>query len=472
MNSRDSSIVDLLDIVKSWGRVHPKIIGVLAYGSLARGDADDYSDIDLVLVIDSTESAFQIKGEFKELFDVTYSFDSDKKHALLLRKPPTKLEYFVVPLSDLDSVKRFFVETRFEDTHRAVLLDKSGLLESKLANWTASKNPFGRSSLVNIANDFLYYYEGIHAPFHRGDTYRAYFQYSLAFFKLSAFVGASSGMTDHLYLPKQLTNRVPIMMMDALRALSPIMDPLEIRRRKTAMLSLFQEAVKNLGLEKEFPKELIEEFRLSIESRFPLFWQLRDVGRLEGLQKGVFFRGATLSSYPKEEVASWIRSAQIKTIIDLREDEEVNSSPYDPSILGAVNYIRLPVTTRIHNESNDSALDVYSKLLKYYAALPREESFKSAVRNVVENLSDSSNLPLLLHCAGGTDRTGMIVATVLEAIGVDRAEIGRDYLMSSRYVDIRLLDAMFATLQGNGTSFTPAISEEDLKLLRCNLLNQ
>lgn len=134
----------------------------------------------------------------------------------------------------------------------------------------------------------------------------------------------------------------------------------------------------------------------------------------------------------------------------MREDKEVTKSGYDQKVVRSVNYVRLPVTTTLTKTGDVAAPDQYTRLLNYYSCLPAEQSFKLAVNGIFELLMDTQNLPLLLQCEGGTDRTGMVVAVLMDAIGVTRREITRDYLMSYRHADARLLEAMFVRFEKEG----------------------
>ena len=44
-------------------------------------------------------------------------------------------------------------------------------------------------------------------------------------------------------------------------------------------------------------------------------------------------------------------------------------------------------------------------------------------------------LPALVHCSAGKDRTGIVVALVLAALGVPDEVIAADYALSARYLD-------------------------------------
>ena len=49
----------------------------------------------------------------------------------------------------------------------------------------------------------------------------------------------------------------------------------------------------------------------------------------------------------------------------------------------------------------------------------------------INSLADGSRLPALIHCTAGKDRTGLVIALVLSAVGVEREEILRDYELST-----------------------------------------
>ncbi len=52
---------------------------------------------------------------------------------------------------------------------------------------------------------------------------------------------------------------------------------------------------------------------------------------------------------------------------------------------------------------------------------------------LLTEISDSSRLPVVIHCTGGKDRTGITVALLLELLGVRRQVVLDDYELTSRY---------------------------------------
>ena len=58
------------------------------------------------------------------------------------------------------------------------------------------------------------------------------------------------------------------------------------------------------------------------------------------------------------------------------------------------------------------------------------EFTKSAVVDILRVVSESDNVPVLIHCAHGKDRTGLVIAVILSCLGVDDDTIADDYAKS------------------------------------------
>lgn len=55
-----------------------------------------------------------------------------------------------------------------------------------------------------------------------------------------------------------------------------------------------------------------------------------------------------------------------------------------------------------------------------------------AFGSLLARLADDGRLPAVVHCLGGKDRTGMAIALLLTALGVDRGTVLDDYELTSR----------------------------------------
>ena len=117
-----------------------------------------------------------------------------------------------------------------------------------------------------------------------------------------------------------------------------------------------------------------------------------------------------------------MRAHGIRTVIDLRGDDEVaeTPSPYRDGMA----YRRTPfMSARImalHLAAHDGSLPEELRRI----AVPGG-GLEAAVRAIAE-----AEPGIVLHCAAGRDRTGIVIATVLAAVGVPDEEIVTDYVAS------------------------------------------
>ena len=58
------------------------------------------------------------------------------------------------------------------------------------------------------------------------------------------------------------------------------------------------------------------------------------------------------------------------------------------------------------------------------------EHSKPVVADILRLLLDASNVPVLIHCAYGKDRTGVIIALILGCLEVEHEVIATDYALS------------------------------------------
>jgi protein-tyrosine phosphatase len=120
---------------------------------------------------------------------------------------------------------------------------------------------------------------------------------------------------------------------------------------------------------------------------------------------------------------AWLVEAGLRTIVDLREDDEVASRPNVFADSERIIYRRLPFWDRPMPADLDPDLS---------GGYRRElDLCGEQVCAVFEALLAAEALPALIHCAAGKDRTGVVVGLLLEVAGVSREAISQDYAMSA-----------------------------------------
>lgn len=159
---------------------------------------------------------------------------------------------------------------------------------------------------------------------------------------------------------------------------------------------------------------------------------LRDLGGYttrtgEALAAGRLFRGAQPPVAPAG-AADLVRVTGIRRVIDLRMDEEVEAAGA-PAFPDGCAWIRLPLFAhaQLHwphpvDRTPPATAERYFEMTQ--AGMP-------ALVRTVELLGDARSTPTLVHCMAGRDRTGIVIACVLDLVGVPDATIAADYALSS-----------------------------------------
>jgi protein-tyrosine phosphatase len=183
----------------------------------------------------------------------------------------------------------------------------------------------------------------------------------------------------------------------------------------------------------------------------PGAWNFRDVADgATALRPGRLFRSSELSRLDDDGRAT-LRRLGITDVADLRAAREV--ARRGPGLVpDGVEVHLLPVPDLADDEQNDAAApheEAFQRLLRgesdgsdesvndaaarfmadEYRQFPTRNGAQRALRRVVTLLAEGR--PVLTHCFAGKDRTGFVIATVLEAVGVDRETIVADFLRSN-----------------------------------------
>jgi protein tyrosine/serine phosphatase len=164
---------------------------------------------------------------------------------------------------------------------------------------------------------------------------------------------------------------------------------------------------------------------------------VRDLGGLpvDGggrTRPGVLLRSGTLQHLTSADVHLLVEDLGVRTVIDLRLAEE---SAREGSALvgvdGVVN-VSLPLWSADRVRA-DVVASAEMHVVDHYVAFLEgsAETIVAAARIV----ADPTRLPALFHCAAGKDRTGVLAAVLLDAVGVTRDAIVADYARSEERIE-------------------------------------
>ena len=138
----------------------------------------------------------------------------------------------------------------------------------------------------------------------------------------------------------------------------------------------------------------------------------------------------------------YVTSLGIRAVCDLRTDDERRRAP--TRWLGFVpEFLQLPVggevrghpglveTVRAQLARGAGAEVIRECFRKGYAEIVLENAAQYGV--ILQKLA-GGELPVLVHCSGGKDRTGVFSALLLTILGVPSDTVFQDYLLTNEYV--------------------------------------
>ena len=169
----------------------------------------------------------------------------------------------------------------------------------------------------------------------------------------------------------------------------------------------------------------------------------RDLGGLSGsgqqtMRRGLVYRSDHLSRLTDEDHAVLL-NLDLRTVCDLRSDREQQRSPDRLPATDSIGYHFLPVedrqfdpATALERLKNGDrqwlSLDFVIGMYRRYL-----DEFGPVWGKVLTLASTDINLPLVFHCTGGKDRTGICAALLLLLLGVDGDVVLADHQLSTVY---------------------------------------
>ena len=155
---------------------------------------------------------------------------------------------------------------------------------------------------------------------------------------------------------------------------------------------------------------------------------VRDLGGLRThdgrrTRDGKLWRSATPSFLDADQAPRLVQDVGLRLRIDLRGRGEV-AGAFNPHLAEAdCAVMHVPISAGSHPAEipEDHVRAMVEHYLRYL------EHARESFRAIAEALARPENLPALVHCTLGKDRTGVVVAVVLSAVGVVTDEIVEDY---------------------------------------------
>lgn len=115
-----------------------------------------------------------------------------------------------------------------------------------------------------------------------------------------------------------------------------------------------------------------------------------------------------------------VNTLGISAIVDLRAADECAAEPSP--------FAKTPQYTNVDWTDTITGLSATGTLAELYCA--RLDQHNDKIARAIRALADAPAGGAAVHCAVGKDRTGIVVALLLDLVGVDRRLIAEDYALS------------------------------------------
>lgn len=156
------------------------------------------------------------------------------------------------------------------------------------------------------------------------------------------------------------------------------------------------------------------------------------------VRTGLVYRAGALGDITEKGLAK-LQELGVKLICDLRSHEEEveapDKLPQNPSPV----YAHLPLVAA--DNQRERLMALFFNRSKFTTMMPDMytrviiDGNAHLYGDILRRLANPDNLPTLIHCTAGKDRTGVAVMLILSLLGVPEDVIIADYSLSNLYYD-------------------------------------
>jgi protein tyrosine/serine phosphatase len=143
------------------------------------------------------------------------------------------------------------------------------------------------------------------------------------------------------------------------------------------------------------------------------------------LHPGLVYRSALPLFQEEPEMIRILQAHGVRTIIDLRTDEEKSEHCYSEAVLSRFEVISVPIDSFTSIRQPDDDYSDYMNPLHHIF-----QECKTGISRVFSILQVRESYPVLIHCFAGRDRAGVVAALLLDLLGFSKATIVQDYMLS------------------------------------------
>jgi hypothetical protein len=194
---------------------------------------------------------------------------------------------------------------------------------------------------------------------------------------------------------------------------------------------------------------------MALQNHAPHWLELDGAANARAVVPGVLLRSDNLQSLTAGDVRRLVDDQGVDVVVDLRTEIEVRLEGPGPMTRepgvriehrslfpesGGNTDLETEVVSAWDGPDHAESPDEHPVVRAYMSYLGRRpDSVVESVRTIAR--TDGA---VLVHCAAGKDRTGVVVAVALDAAGVDREAIVSDYLATEQRIEA-ILDRLVSS---------------------------
>jgi protein tyrosine/serine phosphatase/predicted nucleotidyltransferase len=466
-------------------KMFPKVKGIdvaLLYGSFGRNEATPNSDIDIQLLVNKDFETSILKDQLQKLFHneiQTIREVAMRNKVVAYLKSQPKIEFAIC--TNISEIDRNYVGSEITDFSQTVLYQRvpqlydigsylAQLIRDYNNNKTEQQN---EKQITDLVDKFIYEFESCSGMHRRSDGYQFYFFYNIALQVAIQLNHLSKGYSKFNFLPKYfIANILTKEEQETFYNLKGTLFLPEANQQKRKLLDFFYAAI-----ETKVKPEKLEEVKKFCEWLYQrdFLWNFRDISTHNSkIKSGRIYRTATMTIFQHENrFDELLNEKQIKTVIDLRADKEIEELPYHEQTLSKFKYIKAQLDPwnqpewfkeKHHQGTNE-------EIAYRFFAIGCNDQIKNAMEAIINEEIGS----VAVHCFAGKDRTGIFI-TMLHLLADTPMEIiYADYLASEVDVKISRLNLVLNIITEKGGIepylLSCGLTDNQISKLKQKLLN-
>lgn len=438
----------------------PNVTGIdvaLLYGSFGRNEATPNSDIDIQLLVNKDFETSILKDQLQKLFHNEIQSIREvamRNKVVAYFKSQPKIEFAIC--TNISEIDRNYLGSEITDFSQTVLYqrvpqlyDIGSYLAQLIRDYNSNKTEQQKEKqITDLVDKFIYEFESCSGMHRRSDGYQFYFFYNIALQVAIQLNHLSKGHSKFNFLPKYfIANILTKEEQETFYNLKGTLFLPEANQQKRKLLDFFYTAIETLVTPVKL--EEVKQFCEWLYNR-DFLWNFRDISTHNSkIKSGRIYRTATMTLFQNENrFDELLNEKQIKTVIDLRADKEIEELPYHEQTLSKFKYIKAQLDPwnqpewfkeKHHQGTNE-------EIAYRFFAIGCNDQIKNAMEAIINEELGS----VAVHCFAGKDRTGIFISMLHLLADTPMEIIYADYLASEVDVKISRLNLVLDIITEKG----------------------